>query len=360
MTLHIFNPEHDIALASHLSNFTAPHAARQLRHDLGWMPALWASDGDVVLADDPTVSQESWRRFRSNSHLAGHCPQVVFANRRQIGNMPVTSVQPWGWDSALKAMLLRAGIDERLLPDDDTLEHIRDCSSRQLSARLLPRLRLPGTTGEAFVCHSPDEVAHLLGRFQQIVVKAPWSSSGRGLRFIDLQRNSLAQQARWQSNTIAMQGAVTVEPYYHKVKDFGMEFWLDGDGHARLLGLSLFHTKNGAYTGNIIATEEAKRDMLGHYLPMSLIDRVAEAIVSHTAQELKGYEGPFGADMMVVANEDGQGFLLHPCVELNLRRTMGHAAIDLTRLCNPDGDCELQRVMRVDYGPNYQLKLGKP
>ena len=25
--LHIFNPEHDIALASNLANFTAPHAA---------------------------------------------------------------------------------------------------------------------------------------------------------------------------------------------------------------------------------------------------------------------------------------------------------------------------------------------
>ena len=33
--LQIFNPEHDIALAANLSNFTAPHAGRQLRHDLG-------------------------------------------------------------------------------------------------------------------------------------------------------------------------------------------------------------------------------------------------------------------------------------------------------------------------------------
>ena len=48
MKIHIFNPEHDIALASNLSNFTAPHAGRQLRHDLGFLPAIWADEGDVI------------------------------------------------------------------------------------------------------------------------------------------------------------------------------------------------------------------------------------------------------------------------------------------------------------------------
>ena len=51
MILHVFNPEHDIALASNLSNFTAPHAGRQLRYDLGFLPALWAEDGDIIKID---------------------------------------------------------------------------------------------------------------------------------------------------------------------------------------------------------------------------------------------------------------------------------------------------------------------
>ena len=49
MTIHLFNPEHDIALASNLANFTAPHAGRQLRADLGFLPALWAEEGDTIL-----------------------------------------------------------------------------------------------------------------------------------------------------------------------------------------------------------------------------------------------------------------------------------------------------------------------
>ena len=52
MTIRIFNPEHDIALASNMERFTAPHAGRQLRSDLGYLPAFWADEGDVVIVDD--------------------------------------------------------------------------------------------------------------------------------------------------------------------------------------------------------------------------------------------------------------------------------------------------------------------
>ena len=52
MKLHIFNPEHDLALAANLSNFTAPHAGRQLRADLGFIPAIWAAAEDYVLVEN--------------------------------------------------------------------------------------------------------------------------------------------------------------------------------------------------------------------------------------------------------------------------------------------------------------------
>ena len=62
MTLHIFNPEHDIALAANLSNFTAPHAGRQLRNDLGFLPALWAQEGDRVLVQHEESALKAYRR----------------------------------------------------------------------------------------------------------------------------------------------------------------------------------------------------------------------------------------------------------------------------------------------------------
>ena len=52
MTLHIFNPDHDLVLAAGNDHFTPPKAARDLYADLGFLPALWAKTGDLVLVAD--------------------------------------------------------------------------------------------------------------------------------------------------------------------------------------------------------------------------------------------------------------------------------------------------------------------
>ncbi len=69
---------------------------------------------------------------------------------------------------------------------------------------------------------------------------------------------------------------------------------------------------------------------------------------------LNVYKGPFGVDMMIVASEDRSKFLLDPCVEINLRRTMGHVALTL----RPDDD-EKKSLMSIIYNNGYQLKINK-
>ena len=56
--------------------------------------------------------------------------------------------------------------------------------------------------------------------------------------------------------------------------------------------------------------------------------------------------------MMIVAADDKNGFLIHPCVEVNLRNTMGHLAISLASLL-PDGT----HLMRIVRNINYALKI---
>ena len=389
MTLHIFNPEHDIALASGLSNFTAPHAGRQLRHDLGFLPALWASEGDVVLVDDQEWAQRKWQRVvsRIRRQLQLELPQAASISLRasagkNLGqifqNLGPTekilgpagrAIEPWGWNAALHAWLQRLGASKESLPTEEALQTIRELSHLRTAAALLPLLRAEGTVGEAFECRTAEEVEALLARYQKVIMKAPWSSSGRGLRFLSTDRTPLSQQAGWLRNMLQAQGSVMVEPLYNKVKDFGMEFMSDGHGRVSYLGLSLFHTENGAYTGNILATEQAKLEMLTRYIPEALLREVQERICRELGRVFDGkYQGPFGVDMMVVGKEalllpsplDGSGaeaktFLLHPCVEINLRRTMGHVALALT----PTDD-DIRRVMRIEYANNnYELKITK-
>ena len=56
--------------------------------------------------------------------------------------------------------------------------------------------------------------------------------------------------------------------------------------------------------------------------------------------------------MMVAVRDGGCGFMLHPCVEINVRRTMGHVAnsFDVP-------PTEPARLMHIVHGVNYRLKF---
>ncbi len=347
-TLYIFNPEHDIALASGLANFTAPHAGRQLRSDLGFLPVLWADEDDYVLVDHVESAEKSCRRLLSSLGKK-YCR---FVDKHEIGQLDIVAVEPWGWDLALSSMLRRKGVNVSILPSLETLVKIRQLSHRRTSAHLLSRLQMDGTVGIAYECSQEWELQNLRKNYGQLVLKAPWSSSGRGVRFDD----NLA----WVTSVIQRQGSVMVEPYYNKVKDFGMEFTATDNGIV-CNGLSLFHTKNGAYVGNVLATEQAKRVVLSKYVSMNLLDSVRDRICN--TLDLQDYRGPFGVDMMVCQTQtstNDKSYLLHPCVEINLRRTMGHVALSVGEMTNPTNDDDIRGVMRVMYnGTNYQLKIRK-
>ena len=345
MRILVFNPEHDIALSANLANFTAPHAGRRLRIDLGWLPALWATPDDVVLVDDVEHAQRAWNRLKNRVGRSS----VRFIAKNELHAFSDCCVEPWGWDLALRAYLLRHGAVH--VPSEAEIDVVRRLSHRRTAAVLLDQLRcVEGTVGESFVVADADAVSDMVARLGRVVLKAPWSSSGRGLRFLSAPPDEA--QRRWIANIVEQQGGLMLEPQYDKVCDLGMEFER-ADAGIRYLGLSLFHTKNGAYTGNVLASEEEKREMISRYVSMDLLDAVREKIT--TSDCLADYRGPFGIDMMVVRGQEGEpAAKLHPCVEINLRRTMGHVALQLTP---SDGQ---RKVMRIDYnGQNYKLKINK-
>lgn len=349
MNLHIFNPEHDIALACNRSRFTPPHAAQELRMNLGWIPALWADDGDMVLVDDVAFAVKAAARFKERKS------EVCFVSDFDIRGVCFDSVKPWGWDNSIMTRLLDIGIRSESLPSDNVLEHIRLLSNRDQTQRALRVLREgieDVTCGEAFSANKVEQIEKLMLERGHIVVKAPWSSSGRGVRYVIQQITPSV--SGFIKNVIYEQGCVMVEPFYNKVKDFGMEFEVMLDGSVQYRGLSLFRTHNGAYTGNLLACESEKMEMLRRYLPFQLLLEVQLRICRYFADLFKGnYHGPFGVDMMVVAKECfGDGFLLHPCVEINLRRTMGHVALALT----PEEPAAV-RLMHIDHDVNYMFRV---
>ena len=365
MTLYIFNPEHDIALAADRGNFTAPHAGRQLRRDLAFLPALWADFGDEVLVERPDVAERGFAQLMCSVARVSGRPLTAHAQWVEKPSDAIARIDPWGWDRALCHQLSgrRMNVRAELLPTEQQLADIRRLSHRQTAADVLKALQTDGTVGKAFRCASFSDVERLVATYGRVVMKAPWSSSGRGLRFVDACSSTLSDEQStdrgWLRHVLERQGSVMVEPYYNKVKDFGMEFNIDADGNANYMGLSLFHTLNGAYTGNVLATEARKTADLSHYVSADLLAMTRSKLSRELSNVFSGhYVGPLGVDMMVVARTDGGGFSLHPCVEINVRRTMGHVALALTRLVNPTDDDDMLRAMRIEFKEgNYKLKI---
>lgn len=350
MNLHIFNPEHEIAMALNQRHVTAPHAVEELRMSLGWMPSLWAKDGDVVVVDDAAYAIKAANKQRNVAKA-----DVLYLEKGDLVGQSFDNIIPWGWDKALRTMLDERQITSPTMPTPERIDQIRWLSSREMNAEAVKTIRSgieDRTCGDAVSARTlEDAVATIKEWNSNTVCKSPWSSSGRGIRWID-NSHRLEAEERWIESVLRHQGCVIIEPHYNKVRDFAMEFAIDGTG-VRYCGLSLFHTYNGGYAGNIIAAEEEKREIVERYIPESVLITVRKRIVDYARQQLEGvYNGPFGVDMMVVADKNGRGFLLHPFVELNLRRTMGHVALDIR-----DAETGTKRVMRIRHDVNYYLKI---
>ena len=305
MTLHIFNPGHDEALAAGTPYYTHTRAARRLADNLWELPKIWAEADDIVVAE----------------------------SRLKTANLPwddIESISPWGWDAALVHTLRQAGAPKRLLPSDTALERIRLISSRQTTVRLISLIDTPC---ESRWCTSISEISEAISQWGNIVAKAPWSSSGRGI--ITLEGEVSDSQERRIARILERQGAVEVEPQYKNFTDFAMEFRADGRGNIAYEGLSVFQTStSGEYTGNIISPTLHAAQTLRDISLSSTISNLTTHL-SHIIG--KDYCGILGVDAMLIDTNETtapENIVINPCVEVNLRHTMGWVALQLGKRLN--------------------------
>ncbi|MCD8317983.1 MAG: hypothetical protein LUC45_03635 [Paraprevotella sp.] len=324
MTLHVFNPENDLALACFDPHFIPPRSARDLSADLSALPAWWACQGDAVWVS----SVDDARRWAACT--GGLCPPVEWVDGHCLPEC--SAVEPWGWSPLLVERLRRGGLSPELLPGGETLRRYREASGRRHAVELLSFLRGSGSwlgrrwgdrlCGEAFYCTSSDEVIREMAGRPAVLLKAPWSGSGKGLRLAAA--GYVPQVSGWCDRVLREQGGVVVEPIYNKVWDFACEFRADGKGHVCPEGLSVFLTNRlGAYAGSWGASEPVKAQWLAAYIPPDLVLVLGNELGRALAVRFPDYRGPLGVDMMLCRMPGREDLCLHPCVEVNLRRTMG-------------------------------------
>ena len=293
-----------MALASGSPYYMAPASAKKMANDLAVLPAWYADAGSDVLVGDSR--QVDWLRKGCGLPLAVTGVLSVSDDHEEM--------VPWGWNPALKH---RLGADRMKEID---VERLRLLSSRMTAVNLLPKLRMEGTMGESSWLTSLENVSAFSIKHDRVLLKAPWSGSGKGIQPLSgLPDDNLKG---WIRRIIATQGGVVAEPFYTKVKDFAMEFKVEGQGVA-FVGYSLFETDaRGIYKENLLASDAVIENMLSEYVSRDLLYAVRENLLRELTGVLDGnYQGYLGVDMMVVRS--GEEYFVHPCVEVNLRMNMG-------------------------------------
>ncbi len=344
--LYIFNPEHDLALASGETNYMAPASARRMASELALLPMWYAEEGSGVLA--PSAYNLDY--VKKIQELLGL--SVDLMTEPELAIEPNLDIRPWGWDVALRKRLLGLGVDEALLPSMEQLNGLREYSHRSKAVSLLPELQLNEYfCGESYYLKTQEEWKTFVEERECCLLKAPLSGSGKGLNWCKGIFTPFI--SGWCTRVAASQGGIIAEPIYNKVEDFAMEFYSDGTGEVTFMGYSLFHTgKSGMYEGNRLLSNEAIWKQLSQYVPSKVLTDL-ENCLKYRLSALVGtvYKGYLGVDMMICRFPENEKpfFRIHPCVEINLRMNMGVVARFLyDRYVHPDSTGRFV----IDYHPS--------
>ena len=347
-TMYIFNPEHDLCIANGDIHFVPPESALAFGRDCADITKFMYGLDSLADLDCPAgVGQDSSAGVGQDSSAVA-----------------ILRIVPWGWNSVLCNRLRKQGIPEELLPDAEKLAAITELSHRRVAHRALEYLSgscLKSAAPEAdsfadrpvaliehtyrIEAQSVQEVEEFLASYNNIVLKAPLSGSGKGIRFVS---DALSHSdAGWCSNLIDKLGYVCVEKRYAPLMEFAMLFRCSGhedgqggdvagsadtDTGVEFVGYSLFYTQNGAYRGNILGSNGYLEGLISKYVPTEVLQRTKEKLMEFLKENVCGrYEGYVGVDQFVCCGYTDSGtassacadLYYNPVVEINLRLTMG-------------------------------------
>lgn len=247
----------------------------------------------------------------------------------------------------LACLLRKMGISETVLPTDRQMQRLRILSHRSSSVCLFRSLSFPfPVCGSPEVLSSDEAVRIYVENHSSCLLKEPLSGSGKGLRWCRDEYTDALQH--WSRKAIKAQESIVAEPVYNKVRDFAMEFYADAGGNVSFAGYSLFMANEwGTYKGNLLVSDTEIENRLSRFVPLEHLIAVKEQLLKRLPLLLQGdYTGYFGIDMMICKTDGLPEYLIHPCVEINLRMNMGMVAHLLyeNHICTGSTG-----VFRIDY-----------
>lgn len=348
--IYFFNPTCEMAVANGSFSYVPPLLLQQMESDLSFLPFVMANVDDLIVS-----SRQPSPKFIEHLSSAGfNIPEFKSLARletettREIG-----SIFPWGWSPAahykfrnLKERCSREFKESAVF--DWRPEH-RLLYERGTALDLLHKF-LEDEPSAIFVeksqigrrITSVEQINILLQKHGKIVVKAPLSSSGRGIQII--RRKALNQPNReWISGILKQQHYVIAEPWLDKLLDLSFQFHIGRYTGLKYLGYTLFETNtSGQYQSTRIRPDLKKQNQEINETELEEMIQTTAAKLERMLQEsdyIRFYEGFLGVDAMVF--KDSGLVKIQPCIEINCRMNMGILSLFCERQIHPTASGKL-------------------
>ncbi|HCE56912.1 MAG TPA: hypothetical protein DER09_03700 [Prolixibacteraceae bacterium] len=345
--VYLFNPSCDFAIANGSKNWQPNKTLQKMEADLAVLPMLFAKQSDFVLVDELPASYF----LETMQELGFTIPRFILkkepGENRLFIDEPKNRLLPWGWSPAAHKFL--TPLKQSCSPGFQNspvfqwcLEH-RDISSRKFAFEILKEI-INSTSVDWFIgnaqlpiiCYAPSDIEKAIADWGTLILKAPWSSSGRGLQPIT---KTPIHPKVWEkiNSVISEQGFIMAEPMLNKVHDMAFLFELK-NGCTRFLGVSHFFTNNkGQYGGNWLnGLPENQSKELTDFI-QKCIEVLTQPLINTIDNSLmaKHYEGVFGIDTLIYRNMHNE-LRINPCLEINARHTMGMISLRLEKWLGAD------------------------
>ena len=355
--IHYFNPGHETAVLLGTQNYTAPTNVRKMQKDLALLPVWYAEEDDFVYLEDSKATPPFFAHLPKDLHPA----PIPVTKAMLAKNAPYLSpmdAAPWGLSPHSLHLFeqLRDKAKVRLSVPTWKEDYFR-LTGRQTAAECLEKIQallpdLPIPVAPRFCTQLREVERYMILCNAPFVLKTPYSSSGRGLLWVE-KRKPDTKTKNWIEGAFNKQGMISIESGLDKVQDFAMEFYSDGNGNIRYEGLSVFGAeKKGAYSGNVLGDQT--------YLESFFVENFGDKFqqlkeaVGEAIRQIYGniYTGYLGVDMLVYRRKTDNGFAIHPCIEVNMRYTMGMVALRISQKY-------LAPTARGDMSITYESKPGE-
>jgi hypothetical protein len=345
--IHYFNPGHETAVL-HASKHYQPAANQvKMQRELAFLPAWYARSGDYVWLNDDRKEKSDEEESIFSPGAQAIFPKDLVDRRKDLLAQPVDL---WGispqsihlFEKLSEQYDLHWQIPEwkpeysvlgnRFFAHDILSFLIHTCP--EMEEEILPVLFSDIGEIEQYLVHSRERQ----------LVKSPYSSSGRGLVWLPPGKLSRSER-QIISGMLKKQSRVSVENALDKQLDFSLHFENDG-GNVRFAGYSVFQTQaKGVYEKSLLSVQDELEKRITAFVDAKLLNTVRDSLAGIIREKyIPLYKGNIGVDMMIY--KSGNQYRLHPCVEINMRKSMGYLAI---RLQENYLHSSFQGELRVNY-----------